>query len=152
MFQCSKCGLVGVHSEKHGGSAEVNSAFRETGELPPGDFWDHCTVLCFGLARAAFHDNPPIRKNELVEPRPCTKFLDWHPGFSPKEHIQMDIWERQKVREDARDRRQLVLNLGMLIVAVLAAVAAWWAALHPTAIPIPQSPPSATAPANPSPK
>jgi hypothetical protein len=175
MVQCSKCGLVGTQSEKHGGSVEVGRQFRETGELPPGDFYDHCEVLCFARRKRSFPRNPEPRKGALHEERECPGFLEWQPGFSPKEHVEMNLLEQQRAREDERDRRLekwqrdqaeenrtyqecqdrrnfvvnlalVVANCALVIIGIAAAAAAWWAATHPTAIPVPQSQPAVAAP------
>ncbi len=35
--------------------------------------------------------------------RRCNKFKKWEQGFTPKEHAEMDLIERDKARQDARD-------------------------------------------------
>jgi hypothetical protein len=66
------------------------------------------------------------------------KFTAWIPGLSPKEHIDMNMMDRAEQYHERLDRRNFWTNFVLVIVGALAAVAAWWGALHPTAIPPPQ--------------
>jgi hypothetical protein len=63
-------------------------------------------------------------------------------GLTPKEHIDMNVFERQKIWETKNFR----INLLLMLFTAVAAVAAWWFATHPNIIVIPQvqSPPAAT--------
>jgi hypothetical protein len=125
MVRCRDCGLVGVQPEDKGGAIELGRHFRETGVLPTRNFNVHHDALCFAQV-VEFPPNDEPRKSVLDHERKCQKFIKWQPGLSPKEHIAMDIWERQH----KRDAKNLLINGGMLFVGTAAAIAAWWGALY----------------------
>ena len=88
-------------------------------------------------------------KHVIHDPRECKESTRWIPGLTPKEHIDMNIFERQRAwqadqdairraDEARRDDKNFRLNLALVvativatIIAAIAAVAAWWAALCP---------------------
>ncbi|MFZ1935272.1 MAG: hypothetical protein WCB27_08465 [Thermoguttaceae bacterium] len=82
--------------------------------------------------------------------RNCTKesqeFTPWIPGLTPKEHLDMNIMQQRELWHKKQSNRNLWVNLALIFIAILSAVAAWWAATHPTAIVV--SVPAATSTTN----
>jgi hypothetical protein len=130
-----------------------------------------CAVGAWDLPKEFTAHNRPANENTIVrhrasaaaaktvmqEDRRCPQVTPWLPGLTPKEHIDKNLLEHQQAwqderskedarREDRRDTKNFRLNCVLVIVAVVSAVAAWWSATHPTAIPIPQPPTAAAAP------
>ena len=77
--------------------------------------------------------------------RPCKRFTIWIRGLSPKEHLDMDLLDRQQAWQDKREARTLWVNSLFLLATIAAAIAAWWSATHPNVIVV-SSPAAAIAP------
>jgi ferric-dicitrate binding protein FerR (iron transport regulator) len=150
MVKCADCGYLGVRHpetlELVGPSHQQRETGALTGTLRGQMFLDEqpiCAVGAFDLWRETAAQ-PDGALRVMQKPRDCLKSTEWIPGLSPKEHIDMNMLERS----ERRDTRNFWIQCALMVAAFAAAVAAWWSATHPTAIPIPQ-PPAAISPTNP---
>lgn len=137
MVQCKDCGFLSAVF--HGKHVEVTETTRETLEentLHPRCFVRAAKFDCHGEVDSSGHTAPGSYALDLVSERVCDSFREWEQGFSPKEHVDMRMMERQEKREDARDaaaksrednrdRAQLwmhiieLLVIGLLVPAVM---------------------------------
>jgi cytoskeletal protein RodZ len=127
---------------------------RNTGFAPAGIANADSPLCALGVCDLSKEYDPQILEEPLAvgqartratkvifhRERECDRFVRWIPGLSPKEHIDMNILERQQAWQARRDSKDFRLNCLLVVVAVASMCAAWWAALHPTVIPIPQRP------------
>jgi len=107
MVKCNECGYL----------AAVNGL--ELVEFPAAYRNKESTIsaICFvrqkqfadHLARAQKATGFPEATLEvLCEDRDCVEFTEWMPGFGPKEHFEMNVLERERLRQkecDERDRQ-----------------------------------------------
>jgi hypothetical protein len=118
--QCVNCGYVSLRRRSTRELSEVEVEIRTTGVIPtendpkrPGELTYEPPLVCF---RQRFNLSQEQRleisgnvgpadriMHVLNKGRRCAKFKQWEQGFTPKEHADMDMIERQQVRQDARD-------------------------------------------------
>lgn len=55
-----------------------------------------CFAMAENLAKEAGNDNAASVLPVLNKERECSSFLDWKQGFTPKEHTEMNMLERQR--------------------------------------------------------
>lgn len=141
--QCKDCGFLTLRNEYSGLLDEVDADFRTTGN-PPRRRVPNRTMqsmdsevttpyrhvpICFAQEYNLLNDlwpseNPfwdkdipgEMVKQIIDKERPCASYMRWRPGFTPKEHREMQDRQRQrdneraaqkeaKDREDARDEQ-----------------------------------------------
>jgi len=175
MVKCAECGYLGVRHPHTYELVTPDERQRETG-IPTGIFTvgDKTTILgdmpiCAVGACDLRKECEQTRKvaSELGKvpcevthkDRECSQFTDLIPGLTPKEHIEMNLLQEQRIwqqtNQAANDRRQqsdsarnFRVNFLLVLVSIAAAIASWWVALHPGIVVV-QSTPAATAPAIP---
>lgn len=110
MVKCAKCGCVAIRDRKTGRFEEVDGGIRDTGKFSSQKLHDRyfTGLFCFRLSHdlqseTGFHAveknesaQVAARKNCLEKHRHCDKIIPWTQGFSPKEHVEMDMIERQR--------------------------------------------------------
>ncbi len=177
MVKCADCGYLAVRNKETHALVSPAREQRETGEAPPAPGAVErpigtipiCAIGVCDLrrkveeARRGMVGKPVIRDGEapkavIQKDHDCQRSTKWIPALSPKEHIDMDLLEKQQVWDDERDKRQqawqeerdarnLRVNRWLVLAAVISALAALasaffagWSATHPTVITIPQPP------------
>lgn len=145
--KCAECGYLAVRYLDTQQLLCPTQYHRENGE-PPDEKNSRlskvmfCSRMAFDLPKEAA-DGKKSRVEVIRDSRECGRFTQWQPLLiTPKEHLDMDFLERMDARTRAMNRNNLLLSVLLVLVSVAAAVAAWWAALHPTVIPIPQPTPT----------
>ena len=123
--QCRNCGFLSVRDFKSRELLEVDETMREKWELHviPNDEVDLCKQhpLCATLA-ALFAREIGTRPGYVIDKkavvavlkkdRECETFIQWVPGFSPKEHMKMHIeemtdkWQEEQRRRDEEWRAE----------------------------------------------
>ena len=118
LVRCAECGLLAMRDFKTRELCETENSVRDRGEMPPG---------IPGSQHKRFDDSPicVARKVDFQElmsntgaakvaeqiysvcnsERECDRFLRWQPGMTPKEHLQMDMIERQREWQKSVDER-----------------------------------------------
>ena len=122
MVKCADCGFVAVrgvesqqlfgplHEQRRSGHSPANFNGVAINHVAP-----ICVVGAFDLEQELPQPGPAHAANLMAKERECLKFTKWIPGLSPKEHIDMDLMERQRLyndhllqvtrdREDVRDK------------------------------------------------
>jgi len=108
MPKCSECGYLALRSGQE--FLEVDDAVRNNG-LSTSTQMPRCFMMKEEFAKEAA-SLPKDRGNlvasqakEVIQrERGCDRFRKWSLGFTPKEHAEMDMFDRQSLREDARDK------------------------------------------------
>lgn len=115
---CAKCGYLSLRDVSNRELVEAERDYREKLQLPPlGPGKGREDVpLCFLAAfdfRAAIKDletrerEATLRVAVLSEHRePCQSFFPWRQGFTPKEHAEMNLLERQRAAEQSRREQE----------------------------------------------
>jgi hypothetical protein len=146
--RCAECGLLTIQSFATRELEEVDEAIRKGGHLPskpldasgaikirlPAYDSPKCSVSAHDLSAEYGAAGFVETFNKL---RPCDQFIEWHPGFSPKEHREMQLlrevetrnltWQRQQealaetrhqeTRRDVSQSNQRSLRIAILSVA-----------------------------------
>ncbi len=154
MVKCKDCGYLGVREANGTQLVNPDKTQREVGRAING-ITEHCPVCAIAaFDLPAEHRDPPGMNpsehaaNIMAKDRECHQFTDNMPGLSPKEHIDMNLLAQNQRYLECQNRRNLITNVTLVIVGLLAAIAAWWGALHPVVVPPPvvnaviQSPPT----------
>jgi hypothetical protein len=121
--RCADCGYLAVKNYHTRELIEAEAAIRQTGRQPgsiclPGtpDLVYDLTPICFALAydlrtECGRPGNPEQLAEAFLrvirEPRLCTYITKWRQGFSPKEHMEMQILEQQKRHAEEQRQRDL---------------------------------------------
>ena len=112
MAKCRDCGYLAFrhHSGLH--LMEVTERFRKTGEAFLGKPYQDgpiCAIAAWPLEKEIENDDPSEYKKVFHEERDCDQMTTWHRGFTPKEHVEMNLREQQAKRE--REWRQEDMEL-----------------------------------------
>lgn len=114
---CKECGYLGIRNNETRELVEVDEAYREHGRNPPGGKLPQlyhgapvCTVMAHDLSQETKHAEGRDVVEMLKQPRDCGdrgKSTAWQRGFTPKEHVQMQLLEQQQAwqRQMAEDER-----------------------------------------------
>ena len=108
--RCVDCGYLAVRDFKSRELVEVESGMRETGVQPHVPLYDHkiyeppplCSAGVHNIHRELGSDQADNFLRVILTARTCDQFTTWRQGYSPREHRDMDILEKQK--EDQRQR------------------------------------------------
>lgn len=111
--QCINCGLLAMKCFATREQTEVDSDVRRTGKIPVGMSPSGAPIL------SRLYDDPKCLEavydldleyrvsamlDVLQQPRECTRFVQWKPGFSPKEHSEVrhreEFEHRAKQQQD----------------------------------------------------
>lgn len=118
--KCAECGYLAIRTG--GEFAEVSEDVR--------DSFPYATAkpCCFVRQQQMVEEVRLVETNEhgkfdmwrftniINRDRVCDAFREWDQGFSPKEHVEMGMMERQEKREDSRDRRARRHSITELII------------------------------------
>lgn len=103
MVKCADCGFVGVRLQSDGQLTEADEHCRTSGKIrqnqvnPPV-----CCASCTQFSNHADH-----RLEQFTQQRHCATFVQWHPGFTPKEHADRMLSERLlESRKEERERER----------------------------------------------
>jgi hypothetical protein len=155
IVKCVDCGFVALRRTTTRKLVEIEFEIRQNGKIPDEQVvcasgkkqyepWLYCFRQRYVLRDeqnkiAGGHEQMILAV--ISAERHCGKFKKWEQGWSPKGHIEMDLLERQQVREDKRDadnrnflieqgdkarrheRRTLAVSIVAVVVAVVALVA-----------------------------
>lgn len=125
MTKCAECGYLTIRRNDRTLLA-ADKEFREALQLPPsvdgyggqGAVSYDQTPLCF-MQKVDFREhwnfNRGANERERIghvlhfittdHAQPCDSFTEWHFGFSPKEHVEMNLIERQREWQEKCDNR-----------------------------------------------
>ena len=122
---------------------EVEETFRKdgaptitytySGQPPTSSIMRHETKpICFMQAQDLCGMYLNERKESIAkvlnDPRPCSEFTDWHQGFTPKEHREMDDrkleLKRLEMQENRHNREEWARYIFLGVVTILAALIA----------------------------
>ena len=129
MVRCADCGLLCYKNQATRTFEHVDAEARKTAQFPTyklggGNirfrYDPYCLVLACDLAKELKARTPPSDAGgnfqspieavlEVIgEQRECSSWVKWRPGFSPKEHMEMQLLDEQRKWEQEqreRDRR-----------------------------------------------
>jgi len=114
MVTCKECGYLAIRNVETRALCEAEEEFRNTAELPTnfnGVVIFETTPICYRRRRArnTYGKTKTEICTKLNDEIDCDSFIDWNHGHSPREHLEMDILERQRVWQESRladDREQ----------------------------------------------
>jgi len=131
--RCDDCGCIALRMKANRALVELEGPMRE-GEKPPTIFADRGSAfalidvedvyeelpVCI-CGEASFRNDLEARQQvvkdqcrlwcsaDLVQlllvERECSSFIKWRQTMSPREHVEMNVLEMQRIREDERDRQ-----------------------------------------------
>ena len=113
MVKCKECGFLSVGSGE-GDSPPPTPGYRQTGRRTGGDSnpTPHCLLLAQNLEGEFTRQQTPgqtaadshgVALTVISTERQCDSYFPWHPGFTPKEHIQMQL--AAQLKQEIEDRR-----------------------------------------------
>lgn len=139
--QCKKCGLLAVSDQQTGALVEVHRNQREGWQFPPelqifagpNTLLDRCPQ-CSAMVGDFHHDielglharmigvaNTTLAeaaiRGVLAKTRQCDKFIQWDPGFSPKEHKEMQLGRGAHHLPEAPDAGTIISH-GMKLYSI----------------------------------
>ena len=147
---CSKCGFLALRNKVTGELIEADADYRKVALFTIDQQeqeiinWPLCFVQAWGLdqelleehskQQTAIQNKVELTKNDwsarvlriIVKNRVCPRpereigFIEWHRGFTPKEHH--DMWDREQTRRwqekrDKADRKWRIIE--MVVIAVI---------------------------------
>ncbi len=141
---CEKCGYLGIRNAATLQLVEVDEAFRELAITPPGlnglksvyTGKPVCAVMAHDLASEckASHGQPVLDVFRLK--RDCGdrgKSITWQRGFTPKEHVEMQLLDEQRAWQEQQaekaENRHLEAMRTQRFTALIAAVIGFIAGL-----------------------
>jgi hypothetical protein len=65
-----------------------------------------CAIWAFDLPAEAKDESERERLDVFTRDRDCTQHTTWQHGFTPKEHIEMNLLQQQKELEDHRREQE----------------------------------------------
>lgn len=101
--RCVECGLLGIRGDDQV-VREVSEECRKSGR-PPANH--HAPFLCSARQRT-FERKPEPCVEQLNEEHPCSAFVRWRMGFTPKEHeemSQLELFIASQIERDKADRQ-----------------------------------------------
>ena len=113
MVKCANCGFLAQRHKDTRELLDAEEGLRKKGDVPRQSVGDgpfartsrppyvyDCIPLCARL-QIEFPQENAIET--IQEERECREFMQWHPGFTPKEHLEMLNRQFLMEREDHRD-------------------------------------------------
>lgn len=106
--RCCDCGYLSLREVYNRELYSPEATYRETGEPPmassispfPICLMRACDFRTELKVQREGHHSSSVKIVDVIRrDRPCDKFTIWQQGLSPKEHLQMDILERQAERD-----------------------------------------------------
>ncbi len=102
--RCVDCGLLGKVGAGDSGLIEIGSDLRD------GEGWPTIGIACAALhiriVKECKEENPTAWSNavrpKITMERTCPEYVEWEPGFSPKEHKEMRMQERLREAQAAQ--------------------------------------------------
>lgn len=116
MVQCKDCGFLAV-GYGEGELPGPTPDYRETGRRngPDTNPAPHCLVLAERIrdefaklqqdAARKNYEPHKVALDVITTERDCGSFYRWHPGFSPKEHLEMKHHEELRAEMEERKRQ-----------------------------------------------
>ena len=103
MVKCVDCGYLGVREIDNQRLVNPGAEQRKSGQ-PPGNFngvaitlvEPICTVAAFDLEAEVSGPGPAPAAKVMDKDRECEQFTEWVPALTPKEHLDMNLLERQR--------------------------------------------------------
>lgn len=95
MAKCKNCGFVGTYSTA-GVLCEMSSDMRESGYAPAGIQGESviCVAKACNLKQKLLDTKSSDRLKRILDDEfLCDSFVEWIPGMSPKDHMQMKMTE-----------------------------------------------------------
>jgi hypothetical protein len=149
MVKCIDCGYLTLRRNSTRELVEVEAEIRDTGEIPKDHYGPRDIqplydppLICFRNKFKLYEEQnavtgvgPAGRILAVInKERPCDKFKKWVQGFTPKQHVEMDLIERQQASIDRKDRRDwwwriFELFVMAVIVTAVSILGNIWAAL-----------------------
>jgi hypothetical protein len=135
MVKCSECGFLAVRNAESRNLEEVEFKSRQDGNIGKQRYV--LVPVCFAMATSFDEEAKELQKlpeyaerrnkiDEYISPnwsaitktiihkeRQCNSFVQWHQGFTPKEHRQMI--------DAARERKLHLIELIVFVVVTLIA-------------------------------
>jgi len=155
MVKCADCGLLGVREKSSGTIAEVTEDGRKNGREPAVMINENRIgpFLCCAQLEQFPWTKPGDTKSLLDRERNCNRFVAWQTGFLPKEHVQMDLIERQELWHERQRKSDRQFNAAIAIIAALLAgimgIGGILLGAFMSKSPLPATPSAVAAPANP---
>lgn len=137
MVRCANCGYLAARAMQSRQLLEAEEGYRFRGENPivaNGNAYEDkpvCFVWAWDL-RSEIGNPPdpgrPSKRDVMLKPRECSDFTKWIEGFTPKEHVEMQLLReahdyRDKQERDSRRWRIIeLIVMGLAVTLVSAAV------------------------------
>jgi hypothetical protein len=104
MVKCSECGYLAAVNGLE--LVAFPAAYRNKESTISAICFVHQKQFAEQLAKAQQANGfPEATRLVLCEDRECQEFTEWIEGLDPKEHLEMNVMERARQREDERDER-----------------------------------------------
>lgn len=105
--RCVDCGYLAVRDFKSRQLVEVEAAMREAGwqpKIPHSGYKPYEErPICFVRSSKICNELDPPQPGQFLTAiktdRQCDKITPWHQGFSPREHLKMNLLEEQRERD-----------------------------------------------------
>lgn len=139
--RCKDCGYLAIREKQTRELIEVDFPSRTEGKFPTHMIHmqhmsipvDNCTLrpVCFRLEPKMLQESLSAEEGKesfmqiINNERECDRFIKWEQGFSPKEHAELDMFERQEQRqkdEASHSRRMHMIELtivGLFVPAMM---------------------------------
>lgn len=113
MVKCKDCGYVGAREFQTRILLEVDEGFREQAER--GHVMSNktlyfgkpiCAAMVFNLGSEVAGDGRDDTLAILHMNRNCDVFTSWQQGYSPKEHLDMNLLKEQQAAEQSRREQE----------------------------------------------
>lgn len=116
LVSCQQCGFLTLKNRENDTLCEASESFRRERSIVVGLQKRHIheeIPLCFVQAtslreQCGGKDDKNTVLEVITSPRKCEQFIKWVQGFSPKEHVEMEMLRKERERVESAtmaDRR-----------------------------------------------
>jgi hypothetical protein len=107
--RCCECGYLSLREVYNRELYSPEANYRETGETPIASSLSPFPVCLMRacdfrrelkVAKEGHHSDSVKIVDVIRRDRPCDEFTTWQQGFSPKEHLEMNILKEQQAAHD----------------------------------------------------
>ena len=97
--KCQDCGYLSIRNPDTTQLEEATKPTRDTGQRYDGkEVFPECAMMNADI-KGECHDRQKEFRSVITKERDCDEHTAWMPGFSPKEHLKMNILQREREQQ-----------------------------------------------------